>query len=128
MEIILIILSVIFLLIAGFFIPVLLQIRRTSKSMAETLQHLNQGLPLILKNLEEITTNINRTATTIHHQVEELSVTLGKIQGIVSLLIGLEEIVRRRIRLSFAQTLKTSLAVARGIRVFIDCLLGKRPK
>ena len=124
-EIILIILSVVFLLLfAGYFIPLLIQIRRTAKVMAETLQHLNQGLPLILNNLEEITTNVNRTTTTVHRQVAELSLTVRRIQGVVGVFLELEEVLRRRVS---SRTFRTSLAVARGTRAFIECLAGRFP-
>jgi uncharacterized protein YoxC len=128
MEIILIILSVaVLLLFVGFFIPLLIQIRQTAKSLNETLQHLNQGLPLILKNVEEISTNINRTTTTVHRQVAELSLTLRRIQGIVGVFLGLEEVLRRRVSSPFSRTFRTSMAVARGVRVFIDYLAGRYP-
>jgi len=128
MDIILIILSVVFLLFAGFSIPVLLQIRQTARGLAETLQLLNRGLPVIMKNLEEITTNINWTTTTVHRQVAELSLTLRRIQGIVGVFLGLEEVLRRRVSFPFSRTFRTSLAVARGVRVFIDCLAGRCPE
>jgi hypothetical protein len=78
-----------------------------------------------MKNLEEITTNINRTTTTVHRQVAELSLTLRRVQGIVGVFLGLEEVLRRRVSFPFSRTFRTSLAVARGVRVFIDCLAGR---
>lgn len=125
---ILILLSVAFLLFAGFSIPFLLQILRTARGMAETLQLLNQGLPLIMKNLEEITTNVNRTTTTVNRQVADLTLTLRRIQAIVGVFFGLEEVLRRRVSFPFARTFRTSVAVAKGVRVFIDCLAGRCPE
>ena len=125
---ILILLSVAFLLFAGLCVPFLIQILRTAREMAFTLQVLNQRLPLIMRNLEEITTNINRTTTTVHRQVAELSLTLQRIQGIVGVFLGLEEVLRRRMSFPFARTLRISMAVGRGIRVFIDCLTGGGPE
>jgi uncharacterized protein YoxC len=127
LEIILAILGVAFLLFAGLSIPFLLQIRTTAKDMATTLQVLNQNLPAIMKNLEEITTNINRTTTTVHRQVEDFSVIVGKIQGTLGLLAGVEEILRRNVRMTMVQKTRTALAVVKGIRVFLDHLLSKRP-
>jgi hypothetical protein len=121
---ILILLSVAFLLFAGLCVPFLIQILRTAREMAMTLRLLNQRLPLIMKNLEEITTNINRTSTTVHRQVAEISLTLNRIQGIIGVFLGLEEILRRRMSLPFARTFRTSMAVGRGFRVFIDLLTG----
>ena len=127
MEIMLIILSVAFLLFAGFFIPVLLQIRQTAKTAAETLQHLNQALPPIMKNLEEITTNVNLTTTTVHRRVAELSLTLQRIQGMVGVFLTLEEILMRRVSSPIFKTFRTSMAIARGMQVFIKCLSGRFP-
>lgn len=121
---ILILLSVAFLLFAGLCVPFLIQILRTAREMAMTLQLLNQRLPLIMKNLEDITTNINRTSTTVHRQVAEISLTLNRIQGIVGIFLGLEEVLRRRMSFPFARTFRTSMAVGRGVRVFIDYLTG----
>lgn len=125
---ILILLSVVFLLIAGLCVPFLIQILRTAREMALTLRLFNQRLPLIMKNLEEITTNINQTSTTVHRQVAEISLTLRRIQGIVGVFLGLEEVLRRRMSFPFARTLRTSMAVGRGVRVFIDCLTGDCPE
>jgi uncharacterized protein YeeX (DUF496 family) len=119
---ILILLSVTVLLFAGICIPFFLQIWRTARDMDETLQLLNERLPLIMKNLEEITTNINRTSTTVHREVDDIALTLRRIQGIVGVFFGLEEVLRRRMSFPVVRTIRTSMAVARGMRVFIDCL------
>lgn len=121
---ILMLLSVAFLLFAGLCVPFLIQILRTAKEIACTLQLLNQRLPLIMKNIEEITTNINRTSITVHRQVDEISLTLRRIQGVIGVFLGLEEILRRRMAFPFARTLRTSMAVGRGIRVFMNSLSG----
>ena len=127
LEIILTILSVVLLVFAGLSIPFLLQIWRTAKSMATTLEMLNQNLPVIMKNLEEITTNINLTTATVHRQVEDFSVIAGKIQGTLGLVAGMEEILRRNVRLSIVQKMRTTLAVVKGVRVFLDHVINKRP-
>jgi uncharacterized protein YoxC len=127
LGIFLIALSVAFLLIAVFSIPVLLQIRKTAKSMSLTLQLLNEKLPGILNNLEKITTNANRATTIVTREVEELSLTIRKLQGALSLLVGIEEIVRRNLHLALTRRVRTSVAVAKGVRVFLDYLMSKRP-
>jgi predicted PurR-regulated permease PerM len=126
-KVILILLGIAFLLLAGFAVPVLLQLLRTARKMTLTLDLLNERLPKILKNLEEITEGINRTTVVVHRQVEEFSATVKKVQGTVTILVGLEEILRRGVHLPFAQKFNTALAVARGIRVFMDHLLRDRP-
>jgi uncharacterized protein YoxC len=126
LGIFLIALSAFFLLIAVFSIPLLLQLWRAAKNMALTLQLLNQNLPGILKNFEEITTNANRTTTIVTREVEGLSLTLRKVHGTLGLLFGIEEIVRRNLHLAFARRVRTSVAVAKGVRVFLEYLLSRR--
>jgi hypothetical protein len=121
-----ILIGIALLLIAVFSIPLSLQLWRAAKSLSLTLHLLNQNLPLILKNVEEITTNANRTTTTVTREVEELAVTIRKLQGTLGLLVGVEEIVRRNLHLVFTQKVRTSIAVAKGIRVFLDHLMSKR--
>ncbi len=124
-DTILIILGVAILLLAGFSIPFFLQLWRVVNGMALTLQTLNQNLPVIMKNVEEITTNVNLTTTMVHRQVEDLSLTLQKIQGTINVIVGMEEILRRGVHLSFVRKVRTSAAVVKGIRVFLDHLMSK---
>jgi uncharacterized protein YoxC len=127
LEIILIILSIIFLLFAILSIPFLIQIWRTAKGMAETLDILNRDLPVIMQNLEQITTSINRTTTTVHREVAELSLTLRRVQGVVGVLLGVGEVLRSRISFPFARKVMTALAVAKGVRTFVAVLTDRFP-
>ena len=121
-----IILGAAFLLLVFFLIPVLLQLWRVTKGMTLTLQTLNQNLPMIMKNVEEITTSVNLTTTTVHRRIEELSSALNKIQGTLNLLVAVEEILRRGIHQSFARKVRTSGAIVKGLQVFLHHLLSKR--
>jgi uncharacterized protein YoxC len=125
--VILIILSAAFLLFAGFSIPFLLQIWRTAKGMSRTLDLLNESLPAIMKNLEEITTHMSQTSTTVHRQVEALAQLMHRIRGTLALLVGVEEIARRGFHLPFAPAVRTSLAVVKGLRVFMNVLKDQPP-
>jgi hypothetical protein len=120
-----IILSIVFLILIGCSIPFFLQLWRVAKGMALTLQTLNQNLPKIMKNVEEISTNINRTTTAVHRQIEDLSLIIQKIQEKLNLIMGVEEILRRNVNLSFTRKVKTAMAIAKGIRVFLDHLMSK---
>lgn len=127
LEIILILLSVIFLLFSLLSIPFLIQIWRTAKGLSETLDILNRDLPVIMQNLEQITTNINRTTTTVHREVAELSLTLRRVQAVVGVLLGVGEVLRHRISFPFAQKVMTALAVAKGVRAFVAVMTDRSP-
>jgi uncharacterized protein YoxC len=126
-DTILILLGVAFLVLIGFSIPFFLQLWRVAKGLDLTLQTLNQNLPGIMKNLEEITAKVNLTSTTVHRRVEDLSLTLQKIQGTFNLLVATEEIFRRGIHHSFARKVRTSTAIAKGLQVFLSHIVGRRP-
>jgi uncharacterized protein YoxC len=126
-DTILILLGVAFLVLIGFSIPFFLQLWRVAKGLDLTLQTLNQNLPGIMKNLEEITAKVNLTSTTVHRRVEDLSLTLQKIQGTLNLLVAAEEILRSGIHHSFVRKVRTSAAIAKGLQVFLSHIVGRRP-
>ena len=125
LEIVVTIMAVAFLLVALFAIPPLLQIRRTAETIAVTLRTLNEHLPGILKNLENITTNINQTTSMVNHQLDDLSYSFRKLQKIISFLVDLGQIVQANIRIPFFNSLTSLAAIAKGVRVFLSVLTEK---
>ncbi len=121
LNVLLIISNLVLLVLAGFAIPCMLQIRRVAKELTQTIEVINQGLPGIVQNLEQMSGHLNR-------QVQEVSLTIRKIQGTLGLLVGLEEILRRSTPLPLIRILNLSMAVAKGVRVFTAHLLAERPE
>jgi uncharacterized protein YoxC len=122
LEISLVVLSILFLLIAALLIPFLIQIWRTAKSITITLHMLNQSLPGILRNLEEITANINRATDTVNNHVEGLSRVVGRIQNTTENYLDLERELRTGLITPFFIKMRTLSAALKGIRVFLDVL------
>jgi uncharacterized protein YoxC len=126
LEIALVILVIILFLLVIFCIPILLQIWRTSKDLAMTLQTLNQSLPAILKNLEEITININNSTSAVNRRIQNFSNTADRAQLIISDIIdNIQCFVPIAMKLPILQKIKNVVAVIKGIRVFIEVLLNK---
>lgn len=117
------ILSIVFFLIA---IPFLLQNWRTAKGITTTLQMLNESLPGILKNLEEITTNINKATHTVNEQIEGLSLVARRIQGLMSIVLDVENMLLTGVRLPVFKTLRNALAVATGVKTFMKEFFSSR--
>jgi uncharacterized protein YoxC len=126
LEISVVILSVAFLLIAVLSVPFHLQIWRTAKRMATTLQMLNESLPGILKNLEEITTNINRATHTVNEQIEGLSLVAYRVQGLLGMVLDIGNVLQARTRLPFLKTVRNAIAVVAGVKVFLKVFLSSR--
>ena len=126
LEIALVILIIILILLVIFCISILLQIWRTSKDLAMTLQTLNQSLPAILKNLEEIIININNSTSAVNRRIQNFSSTADRAQLIISDIIdNIQCFAPSAMKLPILQTIKNVVAVVKGIRVFIEVLLNK---
>lgn len=125
LEISVFILSIAFLLFVLFSIPSLLQIRRTAETMAATLRTLNENLPVILKNIEEIATHVNLATSVVNRQIDELSDSFRKLRKTIVFLSELGQIVQAGLRIPFLNTLTSLAAVAKGVRVFLSVLSEK---
>jgi len=125
LEISVFILSIAFLLFALFSIPSLLQIRRTAEAIATTLRTLNENLPVILRNLEDITTHVSQATFAVNRQIGELSDSFRKLQKTVGFLSDLSQIVQAGVRIPFLNALTSLAAVAKGVRVFLSVLNAK---
>jgi flagellar basal body-associated protein FliL len=89
LEIALVILVIILIVLVIFCIPILLQIWRITRRMLRNdfAGTLNQSLPAILKNLEEITTNINSSTAAVNRRIQNFSNTADRSQLIISDII-----------------------------------------
>jgi hypothetical protein len=126
LEIALFILVIILILILIFSIPILLQIWRISKDLSITLQTLNQSLPLIMKNMEEITTNVNSSTSLINQKIQNLakpSNLAGSLMG--DLFNNIQYLVPLALKLPVFRIVRNVMAVAKGMRVFVEVLLNK---
>lgn len=127
LEICLIIFGLAILVLVIFCIPVLMQLWRTTKDVAVTLETLNSSLPLILKNLEDITRNINSSTSAINQEVQNITGTIDRFQSVMKGIVDdIQSIAPAVMKLPVIQTVKNIVAVAKGIHAFMDVLLDKR--
>jgi hypothetical protein len=81
---------------------------------------------MILKNLEEITTNINNSTVAVNRRIQNFSNTVDRSQLIIDDIIGnIQCFAPLALKLPILQTIKKVVAVVKGIRVFIDVFLNK---
>jgi len=126
LEIVLTILGIAFLLLVIFCIPILMQIWRTAKDITITLETLNKSLPLLLKNLEDITTNINNSTTIVDREIQSFSRTADQIHQVVSDIVDdVKSITPSAIKSPLFLKLKNAVAIVKGVRVFVDAFIKK---
>jgi uncharacterized protein YoxC len=127
LQIGLVILGVAFFLLIIFCIPVMLEIRQAAKNVTVTLETLNQRLPSILKNIEEITTNINSSTSAVNREVQNFTYAAERFNLVVKNAVDdLQDIAPVVLQSPAFQTAKKVLAVVKGIGVFLNVFLAKK--
>lgn len=116
-----IVLCVAVVALAAYLIPLIIQLRRTAGMLTQSLEVLNKSLPLILSNVEQITTQVRQSTLTVHTQVDQLAFGMKRVQGVLlGLSTGLEQLLPALIRLPVWDKLRTVAAIAKGVSVFLS--------
>ncbi|MDP2854254.1 MAG: DUF948 domain-containing protein [Smithellaceae bacterium] len=127
LEISLLIFGVALLLLVLFCIPILLKLWRAVSDVTVTLQALNERLPAILKNMEEISTNINNSTTAINGEVQKCAAMAQRVHGVIHEVVrGIELISPRALNSPLFRKITELMAVVKGVRVFLNVLTGKQ--
>lgn len=123
LEIGLIIFGLALLLLVLFSIPILLKLWRAVSDVTVTLQTLNERLPAILKNMEEISANVNHSMTAINDQVQKYADMSQRVQLVMNEVVGgLEAISPLVLQSPFFRKMTNLIAVVKGVKVFWDVL------
>ena len=126
LEIALKILVSVLILLVIFCIPILLQMWRISKDIAMILETLNQSFPAILKNLEEITTNVNSSTAVINRKIQNFNNASNRSHALVDDIINnIKYLAPIALKLPIFRIIGNVVAIAKGVRVFIDVLFNK---
>jgi len=127
LEIGLLILVIILILLIIFCIPILLQIWRVSKDLTITLQTMNQSLPTIMKNMEEITANVNNSTSLMNSKIQSFSDPTNRSGMVITDIIdNIQYFAPLAMKLPVFSSFKNIMAVLKGISVFMDVLLKKQ--
>jgi len=127
LEIGLIIFGLALLLLVLFSIPILLKLWRAVSDVTVTLQVLNERLPTILKNMEEISANVNNSTMAINEQVQKYAGMSQRVQLVMNEVVGgLETISPLILQSPFFRKMTNLIALVKGVRVFFDVLTGKQ--
>lgn len=127
MEIGLVVLGIVAFVLMIFCIFVLVHIKQAAIDMSLTLETLNQRLPPILRNIEEITANINCSSAAVNREVQNFSDTAGRVNLVIKNAVDeFQDIAPVVMKSPVVQTAKKVYAVVKGIRVFLDDFLAKR--
>ncbi len=126
LEIGLLLFGIALLLLVAFCIPILLKLWRAASDVTLTLKALNERLPLILKNMEEISTSINQSTTAINDQVQKYAETSQRLQSALHQVVsGVETISPLAIQTPAFRKITEAIALIKGARIFFKVLTGR---
>lgn len=106
-------------------IPLAIQVNRFIKGLSLTIEQINRDLPKVMQNLDEVSSNLRTSSLLIRRRMEAVDFTLGKLQALIGILTGLEDLARPVIKLPIFRVLRTTGAILKGVRVFTTVLKGK---
>jgi uncharacterized protein YoxC len=118
-EISVLIASIALLALILFLIPSIIQHRKSAKRIEEVSELLNQKLPSILENIDEITTNLNDMLSNARQQVEKLG-------GAVDDIVDFEKRIKYRVEDPLVETLTTIAAITKAVRAFLVIFLNRK--
>ena len=115
------------LLLVLFCIPILLKLWRAASDVTVTLQALNERLPVILKNLEEISTNINNSTMAINDEVQKCAAMSDRFRAVMNEVVnGIELITPFAVKSPLFRKLTEVIALVKGVKVFLGVLTGRQ--
>jgi len=128
LETFLLIIVVVFIVLVIICLPIAWQVWHIVKNTSITLKVLNESFPAILKNIEEMTGNINNSTTTINNEIQILSNGLNRFYSATSSIMGDVRSLRfspQAVKGSFLYLINNALAIIKGVRVFLEVFQGK---
>lgn len=102
-----------------FLIPSIIQLRKSARRIEEVSLQLNQRLPSILENIDEITKNLNDMMSNGRQQVEKLGHAVDDI-------VDFEKRIKYRVENPLVETLTTIAAITKAVRAFLTILLDRK--
>jgi hypothetical protein len=88
---------------------------------------MNQSLPAILKNMEEITANINSSTAVINKKIQNFSDTTNRSRLIINDVIdSIQYFAPLAMKLPVFSSFKKIIAILKGVSVFMDVFLKKQ--
>ena len=125
-EISVLVACVAFVIFILYLIPTIVQFKRSARSIEESSNQINQKLPDILNNLEEITNNFSGIMSSGRRQAEILSETVSEIKLLVDNIVNFQKHLHTRIENPIIETLTTINALSKAIRAFLIVILDKK--
>lgn len=112
--------------LVGFLIPVIIQLRRSIQTMEKVSKKLDTQLPPIMHNVNQITTNLSAIMSSGRQQVDTLGSAVEEIKGMVDDVVTVERKIKRTLDSRVVKSLVTITAGAKAAQAFIKAMRNHR--
>jgi len=124
-EIMLYVLIGFLLLMVLLILPLLYQLWRTAEQLTITLRSLNQRLPSILQNLEEITISVSEASRNANARITELSLAFQRVHAFLNTIHGVQQVMQSQIRFPVVRMCQNAVPLFKGVKTFLSVLKSK---
>lgn len=116
------VIAVIMVVAVVFLIPILLQIRRTSREAEKLLESIRMQIVPLSHDLTSISKEITSILQSIHRQVDKMEAGISTVQDTALRIREFEEEVLGRLEEPLFKLIALFSAVSRGIEAFVRVL------
>lgn len=103
-------------------VPFLYQLWQTAKELTIAFRSLNEKLPSILENVDQITASMNEASQNVNDRISELSVAFRRIHALFNNVQSIQQVVRSQIRFPALRLVHNALPLFKGAQAFCRTL------
>ena len=127
-QIIALLLVIALIVLIAYVIPMMIQLRRSLQKLGDMAENLDNHLPKIMENVENISTDLTTILASSRGHVDTIGVAANQLKDMVTDISSMEKRVRTQVEKPLVQSIATVAAVARAAQAFISVYNGRNGK
>ncbi len=116
------IMSLAVVVLVGFMVPTLIQLRRSIKKIEDISVDMEKRLPGVMANVDDITTNLSAILISGRHQAETLNNAVTQLKGVVDDVVDVEKNIKHQIDTKLIRSLATFSAGVKAAHAFMTVI------
>ena len=118
--------------LVGFMVPTLIQLRRSIKKIEDISVDMEKRLPGVMTNVDTITTNLSAILISGRQQAETINSAVTQLKGVVDDVVDVEKNIKHQIDTKLIRSLATFSASVKAAHAFMavirDGEVNQQPK
>ncbi|MEZ4762757.1 MAG: DUF948 domain-containing protein [Calditrichia bacterium] len=105
--------------LVGFMVPTLIQLRRSIKKIEDISVDMEKRLPGVMTNVDTITTNLSAILISGRQQAETINSAVTQLKGVVDDVVDVEKNIKHQIDTKLIRSLATFSASVKAAHAFM---------